>query len=1072
MTETFSLFDSLFWDITWQMTLCLAVGAVASSCLAKHAARSHRVLLLALAAALVAPAATAAVRGLGWGIFRARVEGTVAVADIAVVSPLVFPRDEAFAQPAVSRLTPPDEERKDAIGPEVFGAQRTAALEMPASGAEAVVAPTAPATPPGRSRTSVSSLSWYVLAVALWAILSAVATWRLARSVAGGLKLLSSSEPLSDERIAWALKLAARQLSIDARIGLYRSDQIRCPAIWGWGRNPRLLIPTDMAHGDHPIEWEAIICHELAHWKRRDHVTSLLAELACCLVPWQPFFWWTRSRLHQLSERACDDWALEAGHAADDYAESLLILVPQPRTALALAAVSSRRGLVGRIRHILDSRRTSPIVSRSWTAVATLIALLAVSAVAMAQQRAGVSDPSPAVKDAQETAAGEHADATDNDSQADQKSEDSTLEKHTLRGVVRNTAGEPIADAPVYLFGQKRRWDAAPRNYISGSSRRVAVMDGKTDSAGQFALTAQFDPSDYGGFWLVVAPRDYGSAASTWFRDLADAPGEFVKTVSEPLPIEGRILSPDGQPLPGAKISLRRVQGPLESEGWWSLSSSSYSRTSEPDFTFWPESVTTDADGRFRFTATGRDCLTTLRVEAEGYAPQELKVATSDAAAKYEAYVKAKGYQEATNFFDPNFTYALEPPRTAEGVFTDAESGEPIEGVEFEVRWTDYRGIIEGPLFATTDAKGHYRIHVPASDYYMMRAYPPTGYLAARGSASGRDIEKLLATAKVARYDFQLTRGTMVRGRIVDADSGNSISGVAVAYAPGKVNPNIQGTHDYDHRVLTDDDGRFAIATLPGKGVLVAEAPPGDYVRVTLPGPLFGSESDAYPHGFAEIDAPDADNWQGPEIILRKGPTLEVQAIAPDGKTAPTLWVASMETSASLTRAFLRSKQFKDGLFRMRGAEPERAYRAFFYAPEIDAGALAHLKYDASVESPQRLELLPAAKIRGRLVHPDGTPARDVALFPKFITTNENGEEIDLGDANGRNVAFYYNFAINAKQDRKTNENGEFELGGFVPDVYVAISINHRFENGKLAWPVGKLEAGEVRELGDLKLQQ
>jgi hypothetical protein len=156
----------------------------------------------------------------------------------------------------------------------------------------------------------------------------------------------------------------------------------------------------------------------------------------------------------------------------------------------------------------------------------------------------------------------------------------------------------------------------------------------------------------------------------------------------------------------------------------------------------------------------------------------------------------------------------------------------------------------------------------------------------------------------------------------------------------------------------------------------------------------------------------------------------------------------------------------------MSGADKARTYRTFFYAPEIDAGAVADLKYDPGVESPQRLELQPAATIRGRLVHPDGTPAGGVALFPKFLTTNENGEDIDLGDFGSRDVAYYYNFARDAKHDQRTNENGEFELGGFIPDVYVAISINHRFENGKRAWPVGKLEPGEVRELGDLKLQQ
>ena len=130
-----------------------------------------------------------------------------------------------------------------------------------------------------------------------------------------------------------------------------------------------------------------MFCHELAHWLRGDHWSSLLGEVLACALPWHPLAWWARHRLGQLSELACDDWVLATGLPATDYAESLLSLVPQRRGAMALAAVSSRRGLFGRIRHILDERRSSPVVGMRWTCLSVAAMVLAASAVALAQTR-------------------------------------------------------------------------------------------------------------------------------------------------------------------------------------------------------------------------------------------------------------------------------------------------------------------------------------------------------------------------------------------------------------------------------------------------------------------------------------------------------------------------------------------------------------------------------------------------------------------------------------------------------------------------------------------------------------
>ena len=144
------------------------------------------------------------------------------------------------------------------------------------------------------------------------------------------------------------------------------------------------------------VDWVGVFCHELAHWVRRDQWSGLLAEVLVCALPWHPLAWWANYRLGQLSELACDDWVLATGLPATEYAETLLGLVPQRRGALALTAVSSRRGLFGRIKHILDERRISPVVGRRWACSSAVAMVLAASAVALAQSRpAGSQSKAP-----------------------------------------------------------------------------------------------------------------------------------------------------------------------------------------------------------------------------------------------------------------------------------------------------------------------------------------------------------------------------------------------------------------------------------------------------------------------------------------------------------------------------------------------------------------------------------------------------------------------------------------------------------------------------------------------------
>src|SRR5690606_28331111 len=105
------------------------------------------------------------------------------------------------------------------------------------------------------------------------------------------------------------------------------------------------------------------------------------------------------SRLGVERERACDDAVLASGGRASDYAEHLLAIASTCRTPLLLAGAPSGgmarpSTLEGRIRAILDPRRSRRAATAGMLAIATLIAAAVVVPVAMLRAQDAPAAPS------------------------------------------------------------------------------------------------------------------------------------------------------------------------------------------------------------------------------------------------------------------------------------------------------------------------------------------------------------------------------------------------------------------------------------------------------------------------------------------------------------------------------------------------------------------------------------------------------------------------------------------------------------------------------------------------------
>ena len=174
------------------------------------------------------------------------------------------------------------------------------------------------------------------------------------------------------------LRMAARPVQWKGPPGprLLESDQIDLPITFGILR-PVIVFPFGA------VEWPAerlrlVLAHELAHVRRFDCLTQLLAELVCVVYWFHPFVWLAASQSRKERERACDDAVLNQGTKSSDYAEHLLGVVRSVRiqgAPVAMAISIHSRDLQERLRAVLKPHVNRRAATPKLAAAIAVIAL-------------------------------------------------------------------------------------------------------------------------------------------------------------------------------------------------------------------------------------------------------------------------------------------------------------------------------------------------------------------------------------------------------------------------------------------------------------------------------------------------------------------------------------------------------------------------------------------------------------------------------------------------------------------------------------------------------------------------
>src|SRR5579871_1154236 len=397
-----------------------------------------------------------------------------------------------------------------------------------------------------------------------------------------------------------------------------------------------------------------------------------------------------------------------------------------------------------------------------------------------------------------------------------------------VRGRVLDPEGKPLAGAKLYLAtatGKRFQFGTGNAPYSDISHREVAVSD--TDGRFQFALPQkEFATSAAALPWarsqVIASANGYGP---DWLSlEEAAKRGELSLRLVKDVPVQGRILNTEGQPVAGAKVRVNGIsaftEGALDRalelvrKGGYEIDDSKHWPGPLPGV---PMEVMTDKEGRFRVAGLGCERLVHLHVDGPSIQHWYLQVMTRNAPAVQGT---TTSYYGGFKVHGATFEYVAPAARPIRGTVRDKANGKPLAGVIISTQ--------EGPTTSVsrTDEKGGYELlGYPKSPTYQFGARPADGQMYFNAVVTAKDTEGL----DPLTVDINLKPGLTFQGRVLDGDTKQPVEGARVLYYPLFHRRSAERV-SYDppyglSSATTQADGAFRLPTLPGPGVLAVECP-------------------------------------------------------------------------------------------------------------------------------------------------------------------------------------------------------------------------------------------------------
>ena len=648
----------------------------------------------------------------------------------------------------------------------------------------------------------------------------------------------------------------------------------------------------------------------------------------------------------------------------------------------------------------------------------------------------------------------------------------------TYRGRVLDAKGHPFPGASLYLNTREFQ------NPYHSPVRATSGPDGRF----RFAVPkSDFNTLYWDAPWKGIRAPILAQAAGYAFG-LAnyrnDAEELTLQLASDDVPISGRIIDLQGQPVVGATVAVLQVRLPAGGslDGWlkdfeertvlYGLNDKLLPVVlwSETDPPLIPP-VKTGADGRFHIAGIGRERVASLEIQGATIETVQVVARTRPGPTIRVPVNQGPRVDEPMTIYGATFEHVAGPTRLIEGIVRDIDTRKPLAGIMVRGerslgRTTRYRYVR-----AITDAQGHYRLlGLPRGREGHVRAvapvdFPLRGYGDCKDAPQGprdEDLPYLPAGIKVGEpggmgpitLDINLKRGVWVTGRVIEEDTGKPVR-AQIEYYVFADNPHQEGYPAFRETLpnlhYTGRDGAFQFVAFPGPGVLVADADGNEYIQGAggdaFKDKLKGRYLETYPNGIvpsehhvlAAIDPAPGTVSMNRDVPLQRGRSLTVAVLGPDGKPLSGNEVAGL-SDRGYDHHWEKTPPPAASTFTILGLRPGKQRTVTFLNPK--RGLTGQLVLRGDEIQPQTITLQPWGVLTGRIVDNEGQPCNtgDVLL--------------------GVRLPF---------PEPRIPMDGRFRIEGLVPGKSYDIQlIGKDGKFGKFVVEDVKVGPGEVKDLGDV----
>lgn len=758
-----------------QVALICGLGHVLAR--RRAAAWRSRVWSAVLWACLAAPLWTAA-----WGATETRL--------VTLPSPL------SRTEPEIVRV-PASPLRVDPVRDGDVAAEATAASAAPAPQVEELavgrMADGDAASEPVGSAWSWSAADAFRGFVVIWALGVLVGVVRVLRAARLVRRLKANAVPIDPSAhrrlLARVQEGVERSAGSAARLPSIRvSGSIRQPMTLGGAGRPVVVVPRTWLETLRPDALRDVLVHECAHVLQGDLRLGWLQAAARALLWPHPCIHVAAERLAVAREELCDNWVLAQGEPVA-YARTLFdvheTIVPASGV-LALGLIPGRWSIEQRIRGLVDHARCTRLRLGHGAAVGLLGAVLGTGGAL-----AGVGfGPTEAVQDPEAAAA-----------------------RSGVSGRVLTPDGAPAVGVDVALRSR----------FVEGGE----VVMAQTDADGRFAFEVDAeDEWSARGARLIARKDGFGMAWSDLLGFRGDA-GGTLQLVAD-VEIRGRVVDLEGAPVEGARVRVaelyRNDAGSLE--GWRDA-------LAEPRVGFYDaiyaelphrlmgtiERATTGADGSFRLRGLGAERLACVIIEGDDITAERVFVASRERTPSDHNMAGAGPAWGIIRVYGTEFEHPCAPTRAIEGTVR-GDDGQPVEGVRV-VAARVLGGIPAVRVEAVSQADGTYRVvGLPKGEGTELRFDPQQG---APYFDTTVDVPDPSGFEPVA-LDVELERGRLIRGKVVDAVSGEGLAAMVATFRPGQFDMS-------PANVTTGPDGEFALVARDGVTFVAAHVEGTDRYR-------------------------------------------------------------------------------------------------------------------------------------------------------------------------------------------------------------------------------------------------